>query len=140
MVSPAARRTKWTGNRGSLLGWRLAPVVLGLWALGLWALPASAAELSPEDASKHIGETATVCGEVASARFLSGSRSQPTLLNLGKAYPHQVFTATILGGDRAKFGTPEKALLGKRICVTGEIKDFHTKPEIILSDPKQLTQ
>lgn len=134
MNSLGARRTQRAGDRGSLRGWRLAPAVLGL-----WALPA-AAELSPEDASRHIGETETVCGVVASARFLSGSRSQPTLLNLGKPYPHQVFTATIFGGDRAKFGTPEKTLLGKRICVTGVIKDFHRKPEIILSDPKQLTQ
>jgi hypothetical protein len=131
----AVRQTRFTGNRGRIRGWRLVPAVLGL-----WALPAAAAELNPEDASKHIGETATVCGVVASARFLSGSRSRPTLLNLGKPYPHQAFTATILSEDRAKFGTPEKTLLGKRICVTGEIKAFRKLPEIILSDPKQLTQ
>jgi hypothetical protein len=134
MLKLAARRTRQHGNRGSLRGWRLALVLLGL-----WALPAAAAELSPEEASKHIGETATVCGVVASARFLSGARSRPTLLNLGKPYPDKVFTATIFGDDRAKFGAPEKALLGKRICVSGAIKDFRGVPEIILSDPRQLT-
>lgn len=135
MLGVTAGRSKRTGNRPTLGGWRLAPALILL-----LALPAGATELSPEDASKHVGESATVCGVVASARFLSSSRSQPTLLNLGKPYPRQVFTAAIFGDDRAKFGTPEKTLLGKRICVTGEIKDFRKVPEIVLSDPKQLTQ
>lgn len=134
MLSGVARPTRHRSKRGNLRGWRPALILLGL-----WALPAAAAELSPEEASKHLGETATVCGVVASARFLSGARSRPTLLNLGKPYPDKLFTATIFGDDRAKFGSPEKALLGKRICVSGAIKDFRGVPEIILSDPKQLT-
>jgi len=32
--------------------------------LGLWALPVATAQLSPDDAGKHLGETATVCGVV----------------------------------------------------------------------------
>ena len=36
---------------------------------GLWAFSANAADLRPEDAAGHIGETATVCGVVASAKF-----------------------------------------------------------------------
>ena len=38
-------------------------------AVGLWTYSASAADLRPEDAASHIGETATVCGVVASAKF-----------------------------------------------------------------------
>ena len=74
---------------------------------GLWALPATAAELRPEDASKHIGETATVCGVVASAKFDADLRLQPTFLDFGKPYPDQPFTAAIYGDNRSKFGTPE---------------------------------
>ena len=29
-------------------------------------------------------------------------------------------------------------LRGKRICVTGKISDYHGKPEIVLTDPRQL--
>lgn len=116
-------------------GGRLAAAILIL-----WTFPAAAAELGPEDASKHVGEVATVCGVVASTKFLSGSPAQPTLLNLGKPYPDQTFTATIFGDDRAKFGAPEKSLAGKRICVTGKIQDFRGIPEIVVNDPKQLTQ
>ena len=55
--------------------------------------PAALGRLSPEDAANHIGETATVCGAVASAKYEANAQSQPTLLDLGKAYPSAVFTA-----------------------------------------------
>jgi hypothetical protein len=61
----------------------------------LWATSVGAANLRPEDAVSHIGETATVCGVVASAEFEANARSQPTLLDLGQAYPHAIFTAVI---------------------------------------------
>ena len=88
----------------------------------------------------HVGETATVCGVVASAKYEADAKSQPTLLDLGKAYPNAVFTAVVYGDNRPNFGTPETLLRGKRICVTGKISDYHGKPEIVLTDPSQLTQ
>jgi hypothetical protein len=96
--------------------------------------------LRPEDAASHIGETATVCGVAASAKFEAHARAQPTLLDLGKSYPQAVFTAVIYGDHRSKFGTPETSLHGKHVCVTGQISDYHGKPEIVLTDPSQLTQ
>src|SRR5438552_15511680 len=45
---------------------------------GLWAFSTMAAPLSPEDAASHIGETATVCGVVASAKYEANAKSQPT--------------------------------------------------------------
>jgi DNA/RNA endonuclease YhcR with UshA esterase domain len=86
------------------------------------SLPAIAAPISPEDAANHVGESATVCGIVVSAHYAARSRSQPTFLNFGRAYPAQIFTAVTFGSDRAKFGEPEKTLQGKRICVTGIIR------------------
>ena len=106
----------------------------------LWATSILAAPLSPEDAASHIGETATVCGVVASGEYEPNEQSQPTLLDLGRAYPNAIFTAVIYGMDRAKFGTPETSLLGKRICVEGPITYYHGKPEIVLTEPRQLGQ
>jgi DNA/RNA endonuclease YhcR with UshA esterase domain len=117
-----------------------AKLLTALAAFSLWALPANAATMSAEDAAHHLGETATVCGMVASAKFAAGSRSQPTFLDLGKPYPNEPFTAVIFGGDRPKFGAPETSLNGKRICVTGQIQDYRGRPEIIVRDPRQLTQ
>jgi DNA/RNA endonuclease YhcR with UshA esterase domain len=107
---------------------------------GSWAFSTMAAPLSPENAAGHIGETATVCGVVASSKYEANAQSQPTLLDLGKPHPEAVFTAVIYGDNRQKFGTPETSLRGKRICVTGQISDYQGKPEIVLTEPSQLTQ
>src|SRR6266436_3809757 len=109
-------------------------------AIGLWVTSAAAADLRPEDAVGHIGETATVCGVVASAKFEANVPDQPTLLDLGEPSPHAIFTAVIYGDNRSKFGTPETSLRGKRICATGQISDYRGKPEIVLTEPSQLTQ
>jgi hypothetical protein len=106
----------------------------------LGAVGARAATLNPEEAAKHVGENVTVCGLVASAKYAAQSRGGPTFLDFGKPYPNATFTALILGGDRAKFGTPEKALQGRQVCVTGSIQLYQGRPQIILSDPKQLTE
>jgi hypothetical protein len=94
-----------------------------------------AASLSSQDAASHIGETATVCGVVASAEYEACEQNQPTLLDLGKSHPNAIFTAVIYGENRARFGTPEISLRGKHICVTGQISDYQGKPEIVLTDP-----
>jgi hypothetical protein len=117
-----------------------AKIIVAFALFGLCALPASAADLRAEDAARHVGETATVCGVVASAKFDAELQSQPTFLDFAKPYPDQVFIAVIFGADRTKFGTPETSLRGKRVCVTGKIQQQHDMPEIVLSDPKQLTQ
>jgi hypothetical protein len=98
-------------------------------ALLVWASSGYAEPVGPEDAVRHVGENATVCGVVASAKFASGSRSKPTFLDLDKPYPNAPFTIVIFGSDRSKFGTPETSLRGKRICVTGQIRDYRGKPE-----------
>jgi len=103
------------------------------------AVPAArAATLAPEEAAKHAGETATVCGVVAGAKYAAEVRGGLTFIDFGKPYPNAPFTALIFAADRAKFGTPEKGLQGKQVCVTGKIEMFRGKPEIVLSDPKQL--
>jgi hypothetical protein len=105
---------------------------------GLGAIAAQAAELRPERAVRHIGETATVCGVVAGAKFDVDLPLQPTFLDFVKPYPDQVFMVVILGKDRAKFGTPEVALRGKRVCVTGKIEQKDGPPEIVVNDKSQL--
>lgn len=119
---------------------RTAALTAILAACCVWPFSARAAELAAADAVHHVGETATVCGTVASAKFDNNLRSQPTFLDFDKPYPDEVFTAVIFGSDRNKFGTPETALRDKRICVTGKIQDRNGLPEMILNDPKQLTE
>lgn len=67
------------------------------------------------------------------------ARGNPTFLDLDKAYPNQPFTVLIWGRDRAKFRNPEETYRNKNICVTGRIGSDRDEPEMIISDPTQLT-
>lgn len=97
-------------------------------------------KLSPTEAKQHTGERATVCGAVASTRFAQRSCGQPTFLNLEKPYPNQIFTVLIWGDNRTKFGTPETKYMSKRICVSGDLKEYRGEPEIIATDPSQIKE
>jgi hypothetical protein len=108
-------------------------------SLMVWPIAAYSALLNPEEAASHVGENATVCGVVVSAKYAPQAMAAPTFLDLGKPYPNQPFSAVILGSDRTKFGAPEVLLREKHVCVTGEIFLFEGKPEIIMRDTKQLS-
>ena len=99
---------------------------------------AEGTRITADQAKEYIGQTTTVCGTVASAKFAKWAKRKPTFLNLGAPYPKQVFTVVIRGDDRAAFGEPEKSYAGKNICVTGLIKSFRGKPEIAASSPSQI--
>ena len=100
-------------------------------------MPAEQTILASE-AAKHVGEKAAVCGVVASARYASRSKGQPTFLNLDKPYPKAVFTDLIWGEDRSKFNEPEVRLREKRICTTGTITSYRGTPEMVLKEPSQI--
>lgn len=106
--------------------WMTCSVLL---ALALAACAASASGMSAAQAAQHIGETATVCGTIASAHYASGSNGQPTFINLDKPYPEQVFTVVIFGDYRGQFSRPPETWTG-HLCVTGRITAYHGKPEI----------
>jgi DNA/RNA endonuclease YhcR with UshA esterase domain len=95
--------------------------------------------LSPEDAYKHIGETQTVCGTVASTYYSIRSKAQPTFLNLNKPYPNQIFTIVIWGSDRPNFSQPPETMYKNcKVCVTGKITTYRNKPQIVVKDPSQI--
>ena len=102
------------------------------------ASPPAAASLSAADAVRHMGEHAEVCGLVASAKFASSSRGQPTFLNLDRAYPDHVFTALIWGSERGAFRYPPESLQGERICVSGTISEYRGRAQIVVSRPEQI--
>lgn len=119
-----------------------AKLVITSAAFGMCAFSAGAVSIDPSFAMAGIGRTATVCGVVASADYMAGSRANPTFLpiiNPDQPDPKGALTAVIYGHDRAKFGAPETALQGQRLCVTGYISYFRGRPEMILSTPRQLS-
>ena len=101
-------------------------------------LLSSELRLAAAQAKDHIGEVATVCGVVASAKYAASSPGRPTFLNLDKPYPTQVFTVVILGENRAKFDKPEVDYKGKTICVTGKIGSYRGVPQVEAKEPEQI--
>ncbi len=98
--------------------------------------PAREPTLSAAEAKDHVGQTATVCGVVASARYAASSRGEPTFLNLDQPYPSQPFTVVIWGSARRAFSqAPEVAYRAKRICVTGLIDTYRGRPQTVVTGP-----
>jgi hypothetical protein len=95
--------------------------------------------ITAEEAANHIGEAITVCGKVYGGKYLDRSNGKPTMLNIGAAYPKNPFTIVIFGDDRGAFSyAPEQYLDNKNICVTGLIKLYNGKPEIIVAKESQI--
>ena len=94
--------------------------------------------LNPADAVNHIGEDATVCGEVTGAKFSSHRKRKPTFIDFGPPHPNHLFTALIWGENRDKFDYVPESLFGKTICVSGTITEHKGKPEIKVSEPSQI--
>ena len=89
--------------------------------------------ITAADASKHIGETLTVCDKVYGTKYLETSSSAPTFLNMGAAYPNSPFTVVIFGKDRPNFKEkPELYYDNKKVCVTGLVKEYKGKLEMII--------
>jgi hypothetical protein len=98
-----------------------------------------AASLTPDEAASHVGETATLCGTIASTAYAAQAPMAPTFIDIGKPYPNQVFSAIIFDNDRPKFGAPASSLRDKSVCVTGEIFLYQGAPKMILRGPSQLS-
>jgi hypothetical protein len=92
--------------------------------------------LTASQAKAHEGETATVCGKVASERTANNSRGEPTFIKVDAAYPNQVFTILVWGEDRKNVG--ELPPVGSHVCANGQITDYHGVPEIVVRSSGQL--
>jgi DNA/RNA endonuclease YhcR with UshA esterase domain len=125
--------------RHAVVGWTLVALLGSRAAATAAPLQRPAQALAAVEAARHVGRSATVCGEVVTATYASRSRGQPTFLNLDRPYPNQVFTVVIWGEDRKAFGRPEVELLGKVICVTGRIEQYQGRPQIVAREAKQIT-
>jgi DNA/RNA endonuclease YhcR with UshA esterase domain len=87
--------------------------------------------LSTMDAAQHVGQHATVCGEIAGEHTAESSRGTPTFINLDKPYPSQVFTILIWGENKPSVGSfPTSG----RVCATGIITEYRGAPEIVVRD------
>jgi len=86
------------------------------------------------EATNHYNEKVIVSGKIAEVNV----RPSVVILNFEKAYPDSPFSAVVFAKATNKFGALTN-LEGKDVEVSGMIKTYHGKPEIVLSNATQLT-
>ena len=87
-----------------------------------------------KDAANHYGKYKTVEGTIVSGKCLP----KVCFLNFDKDYK-TTFTAVIFASDLSKFPpNPDQYYRNKKVKVTGSIKEYKGKPEIICNDPTQI--
>lgn len=90
--------------------------------------------LSWEEAGKYIGSQVSIEGKVVST-YNSGKVCYLNFHPNWKRY----FTVVIFASDFPRFPSPpEKAYLEKLIRVTGTIKEYQGRPEMVVSGPEQI--
>ena len=92
--------------------------------------------VSPSEAATHIGQEVVVEGVVSDVGY--SADSQTTFLNMGGKYPNHVFTAVIFKSAKPLF--PEaRSWEGKKVRISGVVKESRGKPEIVLERAEQVT-
>jgi len=87
-----------------------------------------------KEAANHYGKYKTVEGTIVSGKCLP----KVCFLNFDQDY-RTTFTAVIFASDLKKFPPkPDQFYRNKNVQVTGTIKEYKGKPEIILKEPDQI--
>lgn len=90
--------------------------------------------ITDRQAGEHIGKRAVVEGSVIAVYT---SRRGNTFLEFGAPYPNQDFTAVIFAENAGSFSNVYR-LKGRRVWVSGILRLYRGKPEIILRSASQL--
>lgn len=118
-------------NRQALRYTTLSLVVSLMLPLVCWA---QNLHIKDNEAGEHVGQRVFVEGTVAA---VFTSRSGNTFLNFGATYPNQDFSAVIFAENSGSFHDIQQ-LQGKRVEVSGVVRVYRGKPEIILRSTQQL--
>jgi DNA/RNA endonuclease YhcR with UshA esterase domain len=117
----------------------LSPHMFPLALAALIALPARGVaqnRVVPDSlAAQYVGQSVTVEGTVVAVTV--SRRSNTTFLNFGQPYPKQVFTAVIFRSAASRFPDPQQ-WEGRRVRVTGTVRLYQGKPEIVLDRGSQV--
>ena len=87
-----------------------------------------------DEAKNHVGETAMVKGKVFD---VFTTKSGTVLINFDNKFPNQTFTAVVKDGVTLDISAIKA---GVTLTVSGEIKSFKEKPEIILETQDQIVK
>jgi endonuclease YncB( thermonuclease family) len=94
----------------------------------------SAIRIDYTEAPNHVGEYACVSGKID---HVYTSQKGTIFLNFRPDYKTSPFGAVIFGSDAYKFSNP-KQYEGETVEITGLIRSYQGRPEIVLNDPGQI--
>lgn len=87
------------------------------------------------DAGKHIGDSVTICAKA----FGVTATDKITFINVGADYPNAPLTVVIYAKDYANFkAQPATGYAGKQVCITGTLKSYKGKTELLVTEPGQV--
>ena len=91
--------------------------------------------------ANHIGDNITVKGKISGIRYLQSAKNTPTFINVGGAYPNELLTIVIWRNVREKLGykPEERPYISGVAKVSSKVERFKGKPQVVITDPKQLT-
>lgn len=91
-----------------------------------------------DSVANYQGKTITVCSKVQST-FMTKGEKKTTYINFGNPYPNSTFTVVIFEDDLKNFKyAPSEFLKDKNVCVTGEVKIYKSKPEMIVKKEEEI--
>jgi RecJ-like exonuclease len=93
------------------------------------------AVISPKEVPQHVGQVVTVEGVVGEIHHAQSGKV--IFIDIGGRYPNNAFAAVIFKDDFNKFPNVD-SLAGKTVDITGRIKEYQGRVEIVLDDPAQL--
>ena len=91
-------------------------------------------KISAKDAGNYIGKTVTV---VDTVNQVYKSKKGDYFLDIGGDYPDNDFTGVIFSSDASKFSDID-SYERKVVEITGKVKEYQGKVEIIVKEKKQI--
>ncbi len=92
-------------------------------------------KIRAEDAAKYIGKRVTVCSQVYGVKELANIN----FINLGGQFPDNPLTLVVFSSDKRDFKQGLEIYNGKKVCVTGIVKEHRGKLEIIINTPEEIS-
>lgn len=102
-------------------------------ALVLFVAPAAVRTIPAAEAGNYVGQSVTVEGTVSGVSRLGSV----TFIDMGGCYPNSAFAGVIFADDMAASGDVS-GLAGKTVDVTGVVKLYKGKPEIVIRSKDQI--
>jgi DNA/RNA endonuclease YhcR with UshA esterase domain len=110
-------------------------ILVSILGLALTITPALAETIAPSETPKYVGKSVTVEGAVSEVHHAASGKV--TFIDMGGRYPNNTFAGVIFSDDANKFSDID-SLDGKTVDITGTIKSYQGRTEIILNDPTQI--